>query len=241
MKILFKLTVILIVYTFLLYTPQNSIEVNAATKDPFSNYRNMYHYASVEKYRVIDKVMYFQSNGVEGRYTRAMNPKRVNPFVRTQIYNVTVALLHGKYYTNTAYLPKIDTIPSRVLISFSPSAAYGMSGSTAFDYMFYDEQTTSHNAHLTLTVNGLWYSDITELKRDHSEPIYKAKLQNSINVLFDEKYEKPIFDFVFTEYLKSAKRQTKDGTVKNKTFGNIKVVMVKQTVPTFYFSYVKKP
>lgn len=211
------------------------------TKDPFANYMNMYNYASVEKYRVINKVMYFQPNGVDGRYSRAMNPKRVNPYVRSQIYDTTVTLLHGKYYTSTTYMPKIDTIPSRAIVSFSPSAAYAMSGSTAFDYMFYDEQTTSYNAHMTLTVRGLWYTDVNELNGDHAEPVYKAKLQNSINALFDNKYEKQIFDFVFSEYLKSAKRQTKDGTVKKKTFGNINVVMVKERVPTFYFSYVRKP
>lgn len=209
--------------------------------DPFANYMKMYGYASVEKYRVFDKVMYFQPNGVDGRHSRAMNPKRVNPYVRSQIYNTTVALLHGKYYTNTAYLPKVDTIPSRAVVSFSPSAAYAMSGSTAFSYMFYDEQTTSHNSHITLTVKRLWYTDVNELNGDHAELIYKAKLQNSINALFDKKYEKPIFDFVFSEYLKSAKRQTKDGTTKKKTFGNINVVMVKERVPTFYFSYVRKP
>jgi hypothetical protein len=220
--------------------PQN---VDAATpqKDPFANFMKMGDYASVHKYRVINKVMYFQPDGENGRFSRAMNPKRVNPYVRSQIYNATVALLHGKYFTGTSYLPKMGNSPSRSFVTFSPSEAYDVSGSEAFSYIFYDEQPGAYNSHINLKVNSLWYTDISELQKDHAEFVYKAKLQNSINALFDKKYEKPIFDFVFNEYLKSAKQQTKDGTTKTKTFGNIKVVMKQDNVPNFYFSYVRKP
>ncbi|MBH0158730.1 hypothetical protein IHV10_20305 [Fictibacillus sp. 5RED26] len=210
-------------------------------KDPFANYMKMYDYASVHKYRVINKNLYFQKDGQSGRFERKMNPKRINPHVNSQIYNATVSLLHGKYYTSTSYMPKMDTIPSRVILSFSPSEAYAMSGSTAFNYIFYDEQGDKYNSHITLTTSSLWYTDVSELNKDHAEAVYKAKLQNSINALFDENNEKAIFEFVFSEYLKSAKRQTKDGTVRKKKFGNINVVMEKRTVPTFYFSYVRKP
>lgn len=210
-------------------------------KDPFANFMQMRDYASVHKYRAINKTLYFQKDGQSGRFERKMNPKRINPYVNSQIYNATVSLLHGKYYTSTSYMPKNDTIPSRVIMSFSPAEAFALSGSTAFYYIFYDEKADLYNSHLTLTTNRLWYNDVSELNKDHAEAVYKAKLQNSIFAIFDEKEEKQIFEFVFSEYLKSAKRQTKDGTVRKKKFGNINVVMEKRTVPTFYFSYVRKP
>jgi hypothetical protein len=238
-KIIIKSGIIVSLIISLFYSPTLS---KAKERDPFANYKNMYDYASVFKYRVIDKVMYFQSNGESGRYARAMNPKRINPYVRSQIYDATVSLLHGKYYTWTSYLPKNDGIPSRAFVSFSPSEAYAWSGSVAFLYIFYDEEPSVYNSFLRLDVNGLWYTDVSEIKKDYAEDIYRKKLEKSIHAIFDDNVEKQIFNFVFSEYVQSAKGLTKNGTIKKRTYGNINIVMKHFIgIPIFYFSYVKKP
>jgi len=213
----------------------------APPKDPFSNFMQMRDYASVHKYRVINKNLYFQKDGETGRFERNMNPKRINPYVRSQIYNTTVALLDKNHFTSSIYRPKDGKLHSRVFVTYAQSEPHALSGSTAFDYMFYDESSPAYNSHISLTVKRLWFNDVSELKSDHAEAHYKSKLNQSIKAIFNKDEEDQVFKYVFDEYLRSAKGQTKNGTIKKKRIGNINIVMEQQSIPTFHFSYVRKP
>ncbi|MQR94774.1 hypothetical protein [Fictibacillus phosphorivorans] len=240
MKLLIKVGVIASLIIVLSLTKNNE-KVSASTKDPFANYIQMTEYASVEKYRVINKNLYFQADGETGRFSRSMNPKRINRYVRSQVYNTTVTLLDKNHYTSTVYRPKDDGLHSRVLISYAPSLPYVVSGSSAFTFIFFDESGPYNNSHIALSIPGLWYTDVSEVKKDYAEAHYKSKLLASVKTIFDKDDEDKIFNFVFDEYLKNAKGQTKEGTIKKKRIGNINVVMEKNVVPNFYFQYIKKP
>ncbi|MCK6259411.1 hypothetical protein LCY76_22830 [Fictibacillus sp. KIGAM418] len=191
-------------------------------------------------YKEVVKGKYYFDTYFKKKYSYKLGTK-INANINKQVMDVTKTLLKDKKrYTETKHLKADKYFKSRVITSFAQSEPFVESGEFAFRYRFYDQKYYTSKVHTVLEINTLWMNDVSEIKKDYAETIYKSALQNSLEAAYGKTNGNAINKYVFDIYLKKKQKKITSKSKGSKTFKNLKVnYYIEDDHVNYAFFYLK--